>query len=108
MGGVARFDVYLVPLDPSQGRELNKTRPCVVISPNEFNDVIPTVLIAPMTTGNHQYPSRVAVEFRGKKSKVVIDQIRVVDKSRLYKKLGQLEPVAQQDLLDRLAAYFAP
>lgn len=87
---VNRFDIFVVSLDPTKGSEIKKTRPCVVISPDEMNHNIRTVIIAPMTSSIRKYPSRVAIEFQGKKGQVVLDQIRTVDKSRLIKKIGKL------------------
>ena len=86
-----QYEVYLVSLDPTVGHEIQKTRPCTVISPNEMNDTISTVIIAPMTTRSRPYPTRVKVRFREKEGWVVLDQIRTVDKERLFKKLGNLE-----------------
>ena len=86
-----QYEVYLINLDPTIGHEMKKTRPCVVISPDEMNENIVTVLIAPLTTKSHNYPSRVAISFDGKKGWVVLDQIRVIDKIRSRKKLGKLK-----------------
>jgi len=86
-----QYEVYLINLDPTIGHEMKKTRPCVVISPDEMNENIVTVLIAPLTTKSHNYPSRVAISFDGKKGWVVLDQIRVIDKIRSIKKLGKLK-----------------
>jgi len=88
---INQYEVYLVDLDPTKGHEIQKTRPCVVISPNEMNHQLGTVLIAPMTTKSHQYPTRVEVLFDSKKGWIVLDQIRTIDKSRLVKKLGTIE-----------------
>src|SRR3990172_2441171 len=85
-----RFDVYLVALEHTRGHEIQKTRPCVIVSPDEMNEHIGTVIIAPMTTQGKNYPSRVALEFNKKKGKVVLDQIRTVDKSRLIKHMGSV------------------
>ena len=87
---VAQYDVLLIDLDPTKGHEIQKTRPCLVISPNEMNKHIGTVIIAPMTTKSHDYPSRIEVNFDGKQGWVVLDQIRTVDKTRLIKKLGKI------------------
>ena len=87
---IRQYEVYLVSLDPTVGHEIQKTRPCTVISPNEMNDTISTVIIAPMTTRTRTYPTRVKVRFREKEGWVVLDQIRTVDKERLFKKLGKL------------------
>ena len=89
--GMKQYDVYLVCLDPTMGHEMKKTRPCVVISPDEMNDSISTAIIAPMTTTSHDYPTRVRVRFGGKDGWIVLDQIRAVDKHRMIKKLGSLK-----------------
>ncbi|MDB9524802.1 type II toxin-antitoxin system PemK/MazF family toxin [Oscillatoria sp. CS-180] len=104
---VKRFDVFLVNLDPTVGREIQKTRPCVIISPDEMNRYIATVIIAPMTTKGKQYPTRVVSQFQGKNGQIVLDQIRTVDKNRLIKKLGRIDPDEQKMLLDILAEMFA-
>jgi len=85
-----QYDVYLINLDPTLGHEIKKTRPCLIISPDEMNDNLQTVIIAPMTTKSHDYPTRVRVDFRDKIGWVVLDQIRTVDKERLTKKLGSI------------------
>jgi mRNA interferase MazF len=102
-----RFDVYLVNLDPTIGHEIKKTRPCLVVSPDEMNRHIGTVIVAPMTTKGHDYPSRVACRFQGKDGQVVLDQIRTVDKARLVKRLGQISASAQKQVLAILAEMFA-
>lgn len=86
-----QYHVYLVNLDPTVGHEIKKTRPCLVISPDEMNRHLQTIMIAPMTTKSHEYPSRVALRFKGKDAWVVLDQIRTVDRGRLVKELGKLE-----------------
>ncbi|HEY5604446.1 MAG TPA: type II toxin-antitoxin system PemK/MazF family toxin [Gammaproteobacteria bacterium] len=96
---INRFDVYVVALDPTLGHEIKKTRPCVVISPNEMNHFISTIIVAPMTTKGRDYPSRIPVTFQGKKGQIVLDQNRTVDKRRLVKKLGKIsKPVASKTL----------
>ena len=105
---IERFEVYLVTLDPTIGSEIQKTRPCVVISPDEMNRTIATVILAPMTTRGRPYPSRVACHFQGKDGQIALDQIRVIDKRRLLKRLGRIAPPAEQDVLRVLAAMFAP
>ena len=80
---VSRFEVYLVRLDPTEGREIRKTRPCVVVSPDEMNRHIDTVIIAPMTTKGRSYPTRIPVQFQRKTGQIVLDQVRTVDKTRL-------------------------
>lgn len=107
MGVVSRFDVYLINLDPTIGSEIRKTRPCVVISPNETNQYLRTVIVAPMTTKGQHYPTRVSCTFHGKRGQIALDQIRSVDKARLVKRLGKLSPTASRDTLGVLAAMFA-
>ncbi|MBJ7900778.1 MAG: type II toxin-antitoxin system PemK/MazF family toxin [Cyanobacteria bacterium RI_101] len=108
MGVVAkRFDVFLVNLDPTVGSEIQKTRPSVVISPDEMNRHINTVIVAPMTTRGKSYPTRVVCQFQGKQGQIVLDQIRTIDKSRLVKKLGQISQDEQRMLLEVLAEMFA-
>ncbi len=104
---VSRFEVYLVNLDPTVGTEIQKTRPCVVISPDEMNAHITTVIVAPMTTKGRDYPSRIPCQFQGKSGQVVLDQIRTVDKSRLVKRLGNLAVEFQKQVLAVLAEMFA-
>ena len=104
---VNRFDVFLINLDPTIGSEIQKTRPCVVISPDEMNNYIATVIVAPMTTKGQSYPTRVACQFQGKDGQIVLDKIRTVDKTRLVKKLGQIDFDEQKTVLDTLAEMFA-
>lgn len=87
---IEQYEVYLINLDPTTGHEIKKTRPCVVISPDEMNRNIQTVIIAPMTTKSHDYPTRVRLTFQGKTGWIVLDQIRTVDKKRLARKLGRI------------------
>lgn len=103
---VSRFDVFLIKLDPTVGHEIRKTRPCVVISPDEMNRHLGTVIVAPLTTQGKDYPTRVGVTFQRKFGKVVLDQIRTVDKARLVKKLGALSPVAGKRTLGVLGEMF--
>ncbi len=103
---IKRFDVYLVNLDPTIGKEIKKTRPCLVISPDEMNNYIATVIIAPMTTQGRDYPTRVKCHFEGKDGQIVLDQLRTVDKSRLIKKLGKITPGIQKDVLAVLTELF--
>jgi mRNA interferase MazF len=105
---VSRFDVYLIRLDPTQGREIRKTRPCLIISPDEMNQHIDTVIIAPMTTKGRPYPTRVPVRFKGKSGQIVLDQIRTVDKSRLVKRVGKIDDMTRTQVLTLLAELFAP
>lgn len=102
---VKRFDVYLINLDPTIGG-IRKTRPCLVISPDEMNRFIRTVIVAPMTTKGTAYPTRVACKFRGRQGQIVLDQIRTVDKSRLVSKLGRLDNQTQGQVLSILGEMF--
>ena len=104
---VNRFEVYLINLDPTQGHEIKKTRPCLIISPNEMNHYISTVIVAPMTSRGRNYPTRVPCIFKGTKGQVVLDQLRTVDKTRLIKKLGVLSKSAQLKTLAVLQEMFA-
>lgn len=104
---VKRFDVFLINLDPTLGVEIQKTRPCLVISPDEMNAYIQTVIVAPMTTKARSYPSRVSCRFEGKDAHIVLDQIRTVDKSRLIKRLGHITLTTQKQVLAVLAELFA-
>lgn len=106
--GVSRFDVFLVNLDPTVGSEIRKARPCVVVSPDEMNRHVRTVVVAPMTTAGRPYPSRVPVRFAGKDGQVVMDQLRTVDKARLERRLGALEAREAAAVLDVLREFFAP
>jgi mRNA interferase MazF len=105
---VRRFDVYLINLDPTIGSEIQKTRPCLVISPDEMNRFINTVIVAPMTTKGTSYPTRVACKFQGKHGQIVLDQIRTVDKIRLARRLGRIDKHAQTEVLSILGEMFAP
>ncbi len=105
---VNRFEVYLVSLDPTTGREIRKSCPCLVISPNEMNQYIATVIVAPMTTKGRDYPTRVNCSFNGKDGQVVLDQIRTVDKSRLVQKLGEIDSKTNAKVLAVIAEIFAP
>jgi mRNA interferase MazF len=87
---VNQYEIYWIDLDPTRGSEIQKIRPCIVISPDEMNHNINTVIIAPLTSTSKTYPSRVNIEFEGKECWIVLDQIRCVDKSRLLKKAGIL------------------
>jgi mRNA interferase MazF len=105
---VKRFEVYLVKLDPTVGSEIHKTRPCLVISPDEINRFINTIIVAPMTTKGRPYPTRVPLKFKSKRGHVVLDQIRTVDKTRLVKKLGQVDSQTQRAVLSLLNELFSP
>ena len=105
---VNRFDVYLVTLDPTPGSETQKTRPCLVVSPDEMNHHIRTVIVAPMTTKGQPYPTRVPCRFKGKAGQIVLDQIRTVDKARLVRRLARLDSKTGMKVLAPLAELFAP
>jgi len=105
---ISRFDIYLVNLDPTIGHEVRKTRPCLIVSPDEMNRYIGTVIIAPMTTKGRDYPTRVNLTFQGKKGQIVLDQIRTIDKIRLIKRLGKIDKNTAQKVLEILGEMFAP
>lgn len=102
----ARFEVWLVNLDPTMGREIRKVRPCVVVSPDELNGVIGTYLVAPMTTTTRPFPSRVSVRFQGKSGQIALDQLRTVDAARLVKRLGRISPATGSQALGLLREMF--
>jgi mRNA interferase MazF len=102
-----RFDVHLVVLDPTQGSEIRKTRPCVIVSPDEMNRHIATVIIAPMTSSRRNYPTRVDITFQRRRGQVVLDQIRTVDKSRLVRRLGRLPEARAREVAGVLVEMFA-
>jgi|SRR5581483_3491642 mRNA interferase MazF len=104
---VKRFDIYLVNLDPTVGSEIKKTRPCLILSPDEMNRHIATVIIAPMTTKGRSYPTRAVCRFQGKDGQIVLDQLRTVDKGRLIKRLGRVSAATQKEVLTVLAEMFA-
>ncbi len=104
---IIRFEVYYVSLDPTIGKEIKKTRPCVVISPDEMNRNIDTVIVAPLTSVLRNYPTRVPCKIEGKQGQIVLDQIRIVDKSRLVKKITLLSKVTQKKVLNLLKEMFA-
>jgi len=106
--GVRRGEVFLVNLDPTVGSEIQRTRPCVVVSPDELNAHLRTFIVAPMTTGGHPYPFRVSCRFRGRMGHVVVDQIRTIDSDRLVRRLGRLSPTALKQTLDVLQEMFSP
>jgi len=105
---VVRFQVYLVALDPTLGSEIQKTRPCVIISPDEMNRHIRTIIVAPMTTRGKNYPTRINCSFQAKNAQVVLDQIRTVDKVRLVKFLGIMDSKSADQVLKTLHEMFAP
>ena len=104
---LARGEVYLIDLDPTRGSEIRKTRPCLVISPDELNQYLRTVIVAPMTTGGHAYPWRVRCRFRDRSGFVAIDQLRTVDSERLAKRLGRITPGTLSTVLATLQEMFA-
>lgn len=103
---VERFDVFMVNLDPTVGSEIKRTPPCLVISPDEMNRWIWTVIVAPMTTKGRPYSTRVRCEFQGRVGQVVLDQIRTVDKGRLVRKLGRVDASIRREVLETLAEMF--
>ncbi len=105
---VRRGDVCLVNLNPTRGREIRKTRPCVVVSPDELNAHLRTFIVAPMSTGSHPYPFRVPCRFAGKVGHVVLDQVRTVDQERLVRPLGRLGGGTLARVLAVLQEMFAP
>ena len=105
---INRFEVYLINLDPTLGSEIKKTRPCLVVSPDEINHNIRTVIVAPLTTKGQPYPTRVRCRFKGKIGQVVLDQVRAVDRSRLIKKLGSIDGKTAAVVLDVLREMFEP
>lgn len=104
---INRFDIYLVNLDPTVGSEIKKTRPCLIISPDEMNRHIRTVIAAPMTTASRDYPTRITCEFKKKKGQIVLDQIRTIDKTRLIKGLGKIDLDTQMEVISVLQRLFA-
>ncbi len=104
---VNRFDVYLINLGPTVGSEITKIRPCLIVSPDEMNRHIRTVIVAPMTTAGKEYPTRISCTFKKKKGKIVIDQVRTIDKSRLIKRLGTIDLNTQLEVIAVLQRLFA-
>ncbi len=104
---INRFDVYLINLNPTIGSDIQKTRPCLIISPDEMNRHIRTVIVAPMTTAGKDYPTRVNCQFKKKKGQIVLDQVRTIDKTRLIKKLGKIDPEIQVEVISVLQRLFA-
>ncbi len=105
---VARGDIWLTVLDPTVGSEIQKTRPCIIVSPADINQNGRTFLAAPMTTGSHSTPFRPAVTFQGKSGFILADQIRTVDRKRLIKRLGKLDDAKLKHLLATLREMFSP
>jgi len=87
---IKQYDIYLINLNPSIGHEIRKIRPCIIVSPDEMNNFISTVIIAPLTTKSHSYPTRIPIEVQGKEGWIVLDQIKAIDKQRIIKKIGSL------------------
>ncbi len=107
VGAAPRLDeVWLVPLDPTQGAEIQKTRPCLVVSPDESNRHLRTVIIAPMTTVARPYPTRVALTFQGKRGQVALDQLRAIDRQRLVHRLGRISPKTATEVSKVLVEMF--
>jgi mRNA interferase MazF len=104
---INRFEVFLVTLDPTVGSEIQKTRPCLVLSPDELNRHIRTIIVAPMTTKGQTYPTRISCRFQGKDGQIVLDQIRTVDRARLIKKLGRIDTKTAARVLDVLQELFS-
>ena len=104
---VNRFDVFLVNLDPVPSKDARNTRPGVIISPDELNNNLNTVIIAPLASTKLKYPTRVPVDFLNSERHVVLDQIRTVDRSRLVKKIGEIDAVYRPSVIDRLNELFA-
>lgn len=103
---LAQYEIVLINLDPTVGSEIKKTRPCVIISPNEMNRYLNTIIVAPMTSGSKSYPTRISVNHNDQKGWVVIDQIRTLDRQRIIKKLGQLEEKEIQKVKDVILETF--
>ena len=103
---IQRGEVWLVELDPTVGAEIQKTRPAVIVSPPELHDWLRTALVAPMTTGSHAAPFRIPLTFKGKRGLILPEQVRSVDKSRLIKRLGKLDPATLAQLLSVLRDTF--
>lgn len=107
-GDVHRGDVFLISLDPTRGYEIQRTRPCVIVSPDELNANLRTFIVAPLTTGGHPYPFRVACKFQGRSGHIVLDQIRTVDRERMVRRLGKLPSSTLARMLSILQEMFTP
>jgi len=105
---LGRFDVVLVQLDPTLGSEIQKTRPCVVVSPDELNGALRTLIVAPMTTAGRDYPWRVPTRFAAREGRIALDQLRTIDRARVVRRLGTLDDGARRRVLEVLAELFAP
>lgn len=103
----ARFDIFLIALDPTIGSEIQKSRPCLVVSPDEMNKYSRTIIIVPMTSTIKDYPTRIPVTFNGKEGSIVLDQIRTIDKTRIIKQLGTLDKKTSNAVLDALGKMFS-
>jgi mRNA interferase MazF len=104
---VSRGEVWLVRLDPTEGREIQKTRPCLVVSPSEIHDELEILIAAPMTTGSHPAPYRIGVDFKKKPNRILLEQIRTIDKSRLLRRLGSIDDTTMSVVLATLREMFA-
>ena len=105
---MVRGEIWLAVLDPTSGHELRKTRPCVVVSPDAIHASLPTVIVAPMTTGSRPAPFRIPIQFEGKRGLILLDQIRTLDRTRLIKRLGKAGPKTLDATLEALQEMFAP
>jgi len=105
---VTRGEVYLVDLNPTRGGEIQKPRPCVIVSPDELNGYLRTFIVAPLTTGSHLYPFRISCRFKGRQVHIVLDQLRTVDQERLVQRLGRIAPATVKRALATLQEMFAP
>ncbi len=104
---VKRFEIYLVSFDPAVGGEIRKSRPAVVVSPDESNRNLATVVVVPLTSGKYTYPARIPCHFNGREGTIVLDQMRAVDNRRMYERMGELDEKDQERLLTGLATFFA-
>lgn len=104
---IKRFEIYWVNLDPTVGREMQKVRPAIVISPNEVNDALGTILVAPVTSSRRNFPTRIAFELNENENYIALDQVRAVDKTRLSKKISVLSRETSQTVCERLQELFA-
>ena len=101
-----RYEVWLVSLDPTKGSEIRKTRPCMIVSPDEVNRWLRTVIVAPMTSGTKNYPTRVNIDFGGVEGQVVLEQLRTLDRTRLVKRLGVANKETAQEVAEKLIEMF--
>ena len=105
--GIKQFEIYFVDLDPTMGSEINKMRPCVIVSPNDINRVLNTVIVAPLTSTIRNYPTRINCTVEGKNGQVAIDQLRAIDKYRLKRKLASLDNRTSFEVLDTIQDLFS-